>query len=428
MLTNMIFAVIYFIEMIISYIFFSRVADAKLKFAKCLIIGTALFEVGILINHIFLNPVLWNSLFTVIVNAVFALTCFKIKPQKAFFYSFLLFIFAAAFEFSTAYFISSLTKIDVNAYTDMPMILIIESSISKILYFLLCIILINFITKERNDIKFPISLYTYPIIAIFSLLSFWYISVQNNISHRGHQLFAVVSIALLSATVLIFLSYQNNVKKENQYILMQNELKRLKTEKNYYDVLEHQNQQLMIYAHDTKNHLAAIKALNENPQIDEYIQKMTNDLSEYSRTCHSGNMNLDVIISRYITECTIKNVSFTFNVKLNNLKFMEDFDLVTVLGNLLDNALESAEKSNKKYITLETNYRNFYNIIVITNSCDTQPVINNNRLITTKKDKDLHGLGLKSVSNTLKKYNGDANYDYSSDKNEFITTVMLKKI
>lgn len=46
---------------------------------------------------------------------------------------------------------------------------------------------------------------------------------------------------------------------------VRSELSRIQSEKNYYQILEQQNQQLMIYAHDAKNHLAAIRSLNRDP-------------------------------------------------------------------------------------------------------------------------------------------------------------------
>ena len=92
----------------------------------------------------------------------------------------------------------------------------------------------------------------------------------------------------------------------------------------------------------------------------------------------------------------------------------------------MDNAIEATEKTKEKSIIIETDNRNSYTVIIISNSCEQSPTTNNNRLITTKKDKTVHGLGLKSVSNTLKKYNGDIDWAFFADKKQFITTVMLR--
>ncbi len=137
-------------------------------------------------------------------------------------------------------------------------------------------------------------------------------------------------------------------------------------------------------------------------------------------------MTLDVILNRYKTECELKGIDFNFDVRLNNLSFVSDFDLVAILDNLLDKAIEAAEITKEKSITFETDNRNSYTVIIISNSCENSPTTDNNRLITTKKDKNVHGLGLKSVSNTLKKYSGDIDREFLQDKKRFITTVMLR--
>lgn len=417
---------IYFLEMLISYIFFSGIADKKLSYIKCIAIGTLLFESGAIVNLLFNNTVWINTLSFFLINLAFSLICFNIKKQNAVFHSVLLVIFSTALEFVTIFIISILFNAEITDYNTNNILLFIDVIISKALYFITCLLLVRIVKKDSTNSKFPISFYIFPISVTLSLLAFWYICAREIISETNQIMLAIISVLLFSATVFLFITYQHNIEKENQFILLKSEFTRLQTEKNYYDILEHQNQQLLIYAHDAKNHLTAIKDLNTDPIIDNYIQTMTNNLSEYSKICNSGNMTLDVILNRYKTESELKGINFTFDVRLNNLSFVDDFDLVTILDNLLDNAIEAAGITKDKSITFETDNRNSYTVIIISNSCEQSPNTNNNRLITTKKDKTVHGLGLKSVSNTLKKYNGDIDWEFLKDKNQFITTVMLR--
>lgn len=419
--------IIYFLEMLISYIFFSGIADKKIPYIKCVSIGTLLFETGAIANLLFNNTIWINTLSFFLINLAFALICFNIKKQNAIFLSILLVIFSTATEFATIFIVSILFSAEITGYNTNNILLFIDVIISKALYFITCLLLVRLVKKDSSNSKFPISFYIFPISVSVSFLAFWYICAREIISETNQIILAIISILLFSATVFLFITYQHNIEKENQFILLKSEFTRLQTEKNYYDILEHQNQQLLIYAHDAKNHLTAIKDLNTNPIIEDYIQTMTNNLSEYSKVCHSGNITLDVILNRYKTECELKGINFAFDIRLNNLSFVDDFDLVSILDNLLDNAIESAGKTKEKLIMFETDNRNSYTVIIISNSCEQSPTTtNNNRLITTKKDKTVHGLGLKSVSNTLKKYNGDIDWEFLKDKNQFITTVMLR--
>ena len=417
---------VYFLEMLISYVFYSEITDKKMSSVKCALIGIFLFETGAVINLLFDNTIWINTLYFLLINIAFSFICFNIKKQKAIFYSALLVIFSTALEFATIFIISVISDSDINAYNSNFYLLLMEGIISKSLYFITCLLLSRIVKKDSTNAKFPLSFYLFPISVTLSLLTFWYICAHEIISETNQIILAIISVLLFSATVFLFITYQHNIEKENQFILLKSEFARLQTEKNYYDILEHQNQQLLIYAHDAKNHLTAIKDLNTNPIIEDYIQTMTDNLSEYSKVCHSGNITLDVILNRYKTECELKGIHFAFDVRLNNLSFVDDFDLVTILDNLLDNAIEATEKTKEKSIIIETDNRNSYTVVIIYNSCEQSPITDNNRLITTKKDKSVHGLGLKSVLNTLKKYNGDIDWEFLADKKQFITTVMLR--
>ena len=81
------------------------------------------------------------------------------------------------------------------------------------------------------------------------------------------------------------------------------EIERIKIEQSHYDILKKQNGDVLRYAHDAKNHLAAIKNLNDNPAIDSYIDKMSDDLQIYTKVNHTGNITFDVILNKYLYEC-----------------------------------------------------------------------------------------------------------------------------
>ena len=65
--------------------------------------------------------------------------------------------------------------------------------------------------------------------------------------------------------------------------------------------------------------------------------------------------------------------------------------------------------------------------IEIENSCDIPPDIKDGRLITAKKDKNKHGLGIISAEKTVRKYNGELNFQYEADQRRFRISAMLNK-
>lgn len=389
------------------------------------LVGLLCFESAAMANLLFSNTVWINLISFCAANLIFFLLCFHIKPSTAAFYSLILTAMMTALETVTIFIISALRGSGTTNYNSDIILLVLDIVISKILYFLTCLILTNFITKGKSQRKFPLGLYVYPVGIFICLTLFWYICAKQALSYMNQCLLAIVSMVLFGSTVVLFITYQRSLERENEYMLVESEFKRLQLEKSYYDILEHQNQQLMLYAHDVKNHLNCIQNLNMDSRINSYIEKLSEQLNLYTNYCHSGNQILDVIISKYVAACELKGIHFEYDVHLCNLSGIDDFDLVAILGNLMDNALTAAEQSQQKELSIATALRNSYCVIVIENSCDIAPTIHGRRLITTKEDSRLHGFGLKSVEKTLKRYQGDFGWEYSSTNNRFITTVML---
>ncbi len=423
MIQFLIFVEIYLIEMFSAYIFFSQIGIKKFKTVYCLLIGIVVFSLALFANFFGENIIWLNLIMYILANFMFGYFCFNIGIKKILVYSLILVAISSLFEILVEFTLTLLTDVQIQGYLHDNLVFFFHGTISKIFYFFSAIILSQFVVKEKK-FKIPISLYIHPTTILIVLIVAWYVC-RSGVSSQSQMALSVVCVALLFSMVILFLTYQRSVEKENELLQLKNEMNKIETEMTYYDILERQNQDLMIYAHDTKNHLSAIKNLSTSPQIDEYIDKMSESLEKYKNVSHSGNHTLDVIISKYVTECKIKNIKFSYDVHLKNLEYVEDYDLVTILGNLLDNALESAANSENSEITLSTDYRNTYDVLVISNSCDTPPTLSNKKLVSTKTDKKLHGIGIKSVTKTLQKYNGDFEWEYDEENKIFTSIVML---
>lgn len=426
MVMNVLFVCVFFFEMLISTIFFSNIAEKKKQLSTIMILGTLIFEIGALFNIFVISTSWLNVIFSIISNFILSYTFFKIKPFRALFYSVILVSISSFLEYIVVFIVSSYSNLYVTEYKSETILLVIEIIISKVLYFFIAMLILRFTQKDKTVVKVPAAFYNFPLITLISVVCFWYVSLNQCLEFKNQIILGVVSILLLLATLLVFFSFQTNAQKENKLLLLQQEQNRIKTDITYYEILEKQNNNLRAYAHDAKNHLSAIKNLNDNPEIEMYISKMMERLTEYGRVSHSGNHILDVVIDKYVTECELNNIVFEFDIKNNNLSQVEPYDLVAILGNLLDNALEAAEQSQDKMISIETDFRNNFSVIIVSNFCDKNPQFNNSELpVTTKSNKRLHGFGLKSVRKTIKKYNGDIAFEYDNKKKTFIVTVML---
>lgn len=425
MLNPIVSCVVYATELLISYVFFSRVARRKAKTFKCILLGLLLFEFCSIINLIFHNNVYINTVLSIAINLAFAIHFFEIKTPQALCYSVILHAINFALELATILAFTSILKTDAKSITNNTALLLIVCIASKSLFFLICLVLSRLVNPRPAYAQVPTIFLFYPASIITCLSIFWYICGQPGISYRVQMLLATSSILIFGSTILLFITYQHQIEENSEFIRLKTENSRLQTEKSYYDILERQNQDLMMYVHDAKNHLAAIQALNNNPNINDYVEKLSNQLKSYSKICRSGNMMLDVIIHKYRIDCEQKGITFNYNVRSCNLINMDDLDLVAVLGNVMDNAITAACHSQEKCISLETTMRNGYAVLIVCNTCDLSPKANGNVLLTTKDDGAYHGYGMKSVSKVLKKYGGDYRWRYDEYAKQFYITIMV---
>ncbi len=418
---------VFLFEMLVAYVFFMQLGELKYKKWKGLLLGTALFLGGSLIYNFFPTSVWVNGLNFALINFLFGFLAFDIRWSRVLFGAAVLDILSTTLEFVTITALAFLTERDIEYHLRAENVayFIVIASISKLLYFLCSMLLARLVQPEKTRIHFPKVYYVYPFAVMCVLLLVWNIYVEVEIPHYYLLLFALVCAFLLLSVVLLFNSYQSTVQKENTIRFLQSEADRIETDQRYYSVLEKQNENLRIYAHDMKKHLNAIRALNQDAQIDSYLDQMSERLREYSQIGNSGNRMLDVICSKYAAECETKHIELHTDFRTANFSYIEDYDLVTVFGNLLDNAVEAAEKAEERYITVKTAQKNHYDVVVIQNSCAVPPQAENRELQTTKERRELHGLGLKSVAGVLQKYGGDYDWSFDSTKMQFCVTVML---
>ena len=413
-----------FLEGLISFEFYESIAPTKKKLRNF-----ALITLGYMVMCAINLALDYNFIVNIIVltsfQFLFSHFLYKLKWVFSLFYSIL---------FTCLVTITELIVLEIDAFTsggssrdfiNDASSYIILTVLCKSLLFLFIKIISLVINKFHSNDKAHIISLIYPFSLLIVITIFGLVSYYGNPSEKLRLLIAISAIILTALVIGTCILQQKQSQNETELVELRAIKQAQETDNKYFEILEHQNNSLMVYAHDTKNHLQAIRNMTDDENIIEYLERLTDDLNKYSRQASSGNHNLDVIINKYITECEIKGVEFTYDVRLSNLSGVQMFDLVSILGNLLDNALESAEKSEEKSIHFQTDHRNTYDVIIVTNSCDTKPVTQGNVLKSSKANKKQHGLGIKSIKSSLKNYSGDYNWEYDEKNKEFISTVMI---
>ncbi|RHO90497.1 ATP-binding protein [Ruminococcus sp. AF41-9] len=119
------------------------------------------------------------------------------------------------------------------------------------------------------------------------------------------------------------------------------------------------------------------------------------------------------------------NINIEFHIEANVVDMvMEDIDIIILLENLFDNAIEAVEKCNdRKEIRFNIRNVNSMLILKIWNCSCKMPEVKKDRFITDKNDSKGHGWGLESVKYIVQKYNGSIEFEYGETFFEVIIII-----
>lgn len=176
-----------------------------------------------------------------------------------------------------------------------------------------------------------------------------------------------------------------------------------------------------------RHHFSAINSMSSTDEIKSYLSRVQSNLDEYRYIGKTSNKMFDLILSKYDFVCAQSGIAFDADVRESNLAFIIDDDLVAMLSNLLDNAVEAAKNSKNAYINLSVKNEKSFVVLRVVNSCAVAPEANGNLLKTTKNDASVHGYGTKSIRKTAKKYNGICEWHYDETAGNFSFTILFNK-
>lgn len=253
----------------------------------------------------------------------------------------------------------------------------------------------------------------------------------QNMSREFEMVCVVISSSflLMSIIVIYFFTYIcSSFQQSKSLYLLQTSYK---TMEERLSVQEQNTKKLQKIRHDIKNHLANVKNLIDKNDIDN-AQQLLNEIIGQTENISigisqtSGNSIIDSIVAYKATICYNKEIHIEYFLEELPELYIDLIDISSVISNLLDNAVEAAEKSENPHIILKIlMYRKYLTIFVKNSYCDDfQSLIDNVNLLTTKPDKSMHGYGMQIVNEIAIKYDGDCQMQL--DGNYFITNVLLK--
>lgn len=180
-------------------------------------------------------------------------------------------------------------------------------------------------------------------------------------------------------------------------------------EREQYEIAKENIDLINLKCHDLKYQ---IRQIGQSDRLSrESIAEIENMISIYDSTVKTGNEALDVILTEKSLVCRKNRVSLTCMADGAKMGFMDDTDIYALFGNLVDNAMEAVVKLDdveKRIIGLTVHAEGLLLLINVNNYYGGGLELDKDGLpVTTKKNKDYHGFGIKSMRLVVERYGGD---------------------
>lgn len=423
------------VETVIYWIFFNGVFELKrrgwknglvlLFFPICLLLVSYYGKLGL--------PLTIKLLILMIINTIIAKMLFHASLKNIIVYQGI-YILCSVIGDSLAIGILNISNgvISVNDIMNNNTISIMGTILSKTINVLIVTIFVKRMGKETNRYSLSEMLIMLlqgisGIACLVMVIEFSYYKISTYKVVSVYLIF--VSILILAAYIVFYSVFDSYIQKRN----LEQEVMKIqfynKGQYEYYAALEEENLNVRKMYHDIKNHLLAIQGLNnENTEASQsYLQMCLDAVNRYNDFFDTGNKLADIILYEKCNTAKRYNIDTKVMIQKDCLNSIEMLDLCAILTNSFDNAIEACKQcKGTKHIQVKAIKNPASIIVTFKNNYEVEPIKNKDgRLLTHKKNKGEHGVGMLSVRMTAQKYNGNVEVSIDQDKKEFLLVIMI---
>lgn len=420
------------LEMLCCKVFFETFAKKRSDIDKWknfgIILGLIVFVYSIALlfyNHFFLKQIL-----VIIVIAIFMILYLEMHFRKALILSLLFESLLLSIDYFTLWlnvsFFYSIAEINDSHYVGGYLVAVL----AKVLLFMMVLIIRKKIGGKSSDVLMNREWFRFiffPIFTIFTITAL--LITSGSIKNQNQEsVFLVIAFCLAGMNIIVFYLINDILKRETK--LRENKIFQIQTQNEtnmYRSIFENFDKQRK-RTHEYKNQIMCIESLltkKSYDELEEYVRKVSGRFHTDLDYIKTNNVIVDAILNSKYKEILEKNIIFIF--KINDLSEINicDEDIVVILSNLLNNAIEACEKCHdKKVIKMKFVKEKNCVIISVKNTYNGEFIIRDGEIQTSKKDEmNEHGIGLKNIIEVITKYQGS--YVIKNNKNEFYYSIII---
>ena len=306
-----------------------------------------------------------------------------------------------------------------------PAVNLMLGTLSQIFLFCFIMLVKRYVVRKYAEVltamewvrfaTFPV----FTIIVLVALLTGFQIPLNNS----QKNILICIAFGLLLMNIIVF-GLSNDILKR-EMLIRENRLfrERVINETGMYRTISENYDKQRKREHEYKNQMAFIAALARDNKVEElnhYLEEYNKEILANMDLIDTNNVIVNAILNSKYQEAREKGIVFVVKVNdLSDLK-IKDEDIVLILSNLLNNAIEASEKCNEAVVRLKFVKEKKQIIISVVNTMANEPLINGNKFVTSKtEDADMHGIGIENIKEAVGKYGGSCVIKHDSKSFRF---------
>lgn len=226
---------------------------------------------------------------------------------------------------------------------------------------------------------------------------------------------------MLVLNIAVFYAILHRKKMTYFKLLSEDYKKEFEEEYSFFKDYKEKQANTIKFRHDWNNHMLLLQEMldkKEYENAENYFKELTERTSNSAYKIATGNELFDMILSTKTEKLAEYKISLECKGDLSKLSFLSYVDGCILFSNLIDNAIEACSKvDGKRYIRIIAKCSEQLYHLEICNPMQGVLLKKNDKILTSKGDKENHGIGLQNVYDIIEKYNG--NYHITTEDGEY---------
>ncbi|MDD3337993.1 MAG: GHKL domain-containing protein [Lachnospiraceae bacterium] len=270
------------------------------------------------------------------------------------------------------------------------------------------------------------------MLVLFYGFSLLFYNADNAFTTSRYAIFCVAEM-LFGVLTLYFVSWlmrrrdSRRLQQENRILTVENTFM-----KEYYHTLTNQMDYTRKFHHDITKHMDILKELTANVDVDrrilDYAKELETAFHQITPLSYCKNPVYNAILVNKVKQCEEKQISFRIEMQHFDTGKIKEIDMVALLANLLDNAIEECDRlpdTTQKQMQIRSDMQKNNLFIQVCNSSQ----LNTPDILTAKTKKPdayAHGVGTTIIQEIIEKYNGTMTSAFHNDILEILIQFPLE--